>query len=494
MGFQLVIAEGKEAGKEFVFDQSSVVIGRTSECDVVLYDPGVSRKHARIFSEGERYFVEDMGSSNGTKVNGSIVKKKELSDGDAVALGPVVFNFSALEVEEPTGSNPVANQDTRIVAASDVKRPKNKPVALAPEGVEASQLSELARRSTRTMQAVSRPRSGPTNAVARPAPAAAAAPKVQLTAADRARIKRESGALMASLRIFWAEASQLTRKLVLGALGALGLGLLAFLYYLVAAPSDDRPAPPPEPQILTRKPIEESFGLGDGVVYHRPDMKILEFEYNAPVKAVVILHFQSKEIAQGEVMVSVNGADVGALPPDTLAVNERSNEIIIPPANLKKGERNKVIFDNTKNPPHSEPWRIWNVWVEINLLPELPLDELLRNAQMTFERAVVTFERRDVGAGNRYEAWKDFRTTWLMLEAYPEPKPELYILARDKVKEAQQELDRKCAQLMLEAEGGYNQKQFEAARATLEHVHEYFPANDQPCPWRAEQKRAEYGL
>jgi len=53
MGFQLVIAEGKEAGREFVFDQLSVLIGRTSECDVVLYDPGVSRKHARIFNEGE---------------------------------------------------------------------------------------------------------------------------------------------------------------------------------------------------------------------------------------------------------------------------------------------------------------------------------------------------------------------------------------------------------------------------------------------------------
>src|SRR3954470_425358 len=101
MGFQLVIAEGKETGREFVFDQASVLIGRTSECDVVLYDPGVSRKHARIFGEGEGYFVEDMGSSNGTKVNGSIIKKKLLADGDAISLGPVVFNFSATFLDEP---------------------------------------------------------------------------------------------------------------------------------------------------------------------------------------------------------------------------------------------------------------------------------------------------------------------------------------------------------------------------------------------------------
>src|SRR5687768_6634065 len=98
MGFQLTIAEGKEAGREFVFDQQSVVIGRTSECDVVLYDPGVSRKHARIFEEKDSYFVEDMGSSNGTKLNGEIVKKAKLNDGDAVTLGPVVFNFSSSEL------------------------------------------------------------------------------------------------------------------------------------------------------------------------------------------------------------------------------------------------------------------------------------------------------------------------------------------------------------------------------------------------------------
>src|SRR5690349_25133443 len=100
MAFQLVIAEGKEAGREFVFEQESVLIGRTSDCDVILYDPGVSRKHARIFSQGEAHFVEDMGSSNGTKVNGSVVKKKQLADGDNITLGPVVFNFSAKIVPE----------------------------------------------------------------------------------------------------------------------------------------------------------------------------------------------------------------------------------------------------------------------------------------------------------------------------------------------------------------------------------------------------------
>src|SRR5262245_40118275 len=127
MAFQLVIAEGKEAGREFVFEQDSVLIGRTSECDVVLYDPGVSRKHARIFSEAANYYVEDMGSSNGTKVNGAIITKKQLSDGDAISLGPVVFNFAGMQlVDENTGPMQQPGQSTRIVAASDVKRTKGK--------------------------------------------------------------------------------------------------------------------------------------------------------------------------------------------------------------------------------------------------------------------------------------------------------------------------------------------------------------------------------
>src|SRR5439155_6735553 len=131
MGFQLVIAEGKEAGREFVFEQDSVLIGRTSDCDVVLYDPGVSRKHARIFSESDGYFVEDMGSSNGTKVNGAIIKKKLLADGDAISLGPVVFNFAGLSfTEEGTDASAPAAEgteggSTRIVSASDVAGRRN---------------------------------------------------------------------------------------------------------------------------------------------------------------------------------------------------------------------------------------------------------------------------------------------------------------------------------------------------------------------------------
>ncbi|MGA9526151.1 MAG: FHA domain-containing protein, partial [Myxococcaceae bacterium] len=113
MGFQLTIAEGKEAGREFVFEQQSVAIGRSSDCDVVLYDPGVSRRHARIFEEGDAFFVEDSGSANGTRVNGELLQNRQpLQDGDTITLGPVVFEFVAMVLPETDAASPVADENT----------------------------------------------------------------------------------------------------------------------------------------------------------------------------------------------------------------------------------------------------------------------------------------------------------------------------------------------------------------------------------------------
>ena len=452
MGFHLVIVEGGEAGKEFVFDQASVVIGRTSDCDITLHDSGVSRKHARIHGGGEAYFVEDMGSSNGTNVNGSAVKKHRLADGDRIALGPVVLSFTS-----------------RLApVTSEVDTEPGQAKTVPPQA--------LARGEDTGVVKVNPPRRS-----------------IKLPAAEKARIRRESKGILGDLRIFWLEASALTRAalslLVVGA----GLGVVGLVYL---AATGGGPAAPerPEPARLSRTPIEDSFGLGPGVTWHRPDMKVFVFDFTAPLRAVVLVHFQAKDIAQGEVVVTVNGADVGAVPPDTLQSAEKSHELIVPSSVLKKGEPNQLIFDSTKNPPGNETWRIWNVWVEVAPLPEIPPDLLLIEANQKFQRAQLLFDRRDVGAENRYQAWKEYRNVWLMLEGHPEPRPELYLLARDKVREAQQELDRTCAKLLLEEETHYHHKNWKGARATLDHVKQYFPGNDQPCVFRAEQKRYEHGL
>jgi hypothetical protein len=547
MGFQLKIAEGKDAGKEFEFDQDSVLIGRTPECDVVLYDAGVSRKHCRIFSEGNRFIIEDMGSSNGTKLNGEpITKKQELADGDQLTLGPVVFVFGALaddpgvEPSTDAGAEPAADAgSTRIVSQDKVKpRIKNKGEVLKPEGAEAEpeNLDKIQRLATRALPAVrasrvtsaprlssaagaaarvssnpgvsARPTSNP-GAIERVAPSAlprrtsgtnGAVARVQpgkaggLSAAERARIKRESPGPIAKFKLFWLEAGKGVRTGIIGLGVLLALGGVAGAYWYVINQDFTGGPSGNEPSELSNKAIGDAFGVGPGVTWPRSDSKTFTWEYTAATRAVVILHFQAQGVSQGEVVVTVNGVDVGQVPADTLSSRDRPLEIMIPPNLLKKGEVNRIAFDNTKNPPAEDEWRIWNVRVEKALLPELPPDELVTKAKESYARGKMNAQRADVGARNRYEAWKSFREAWLLMEAHPDPKPDLYEETQEQMREAQKELDRTCAKLLLETEGYYNQRNYKAARDTLDHIQEYFPEFDQPCRMHSENKRSEYGF
>ncbi len=75
--------------------------GRSPANDVVLDVPEASRQHCRFFKEGSAWFVEDLGSSNGTLVNGRKVSKFELQDGDVISVGSVSIRFLDAGVEAP---------------------------------------------------------------------------------------------------------------------------------------------------------------------------------------------------------------------------------------------------------------------------------------------------------------------------------------------------------------------------------------------------------
>ena len=98
MAFELTIAEGTGRGRRFGFDGSEVSIGRDPSSDVVLSDPGVSRSHARIRRLGAAYVLLDGGSSNGTELNGAVLREPApLVAGDRIGVGPVVFEFGLRE-------------------------------------------------------------------------------------------------------------------------------------------------------------------------------------------------------------------------------------------------------------------------------------------------------------------------------------------------------------------------------------------------------------
>jgi pSer/pThr/pTyr-binding forkhead associated (FHA) protein len=80
--------------------KSEVVIGRGKECDVVLNDKKSSRKNAVIARTGNRYVIRDLGSSNGTFVNGEqVTGERELSADDVIRIGEIEFRFAASSPE-----------------------------------------------------------------------------------------------------------------------------------------------------------------------------------------------------------------------------------------------------------------------------------------------------------------------------------------------------------------------------------------------------------
>lgn len=82
-------------GSRVAIGDEPVTIGRQAECDVVLEDTNVSRRHAEIRRQGEDYVLVDLDSTNGSKVNGTRVKQQTLADGDEITLGKTLLRFEA---------------------------------------------------------------------------------------------------------------------------------------------------------------------------------------------------------------------------------------------------------------------------------------------------------------------------------------------------------------------------------------------------------------
>lgn len=83
----LLMVEGPSPGKRIFLEKPVLLIGRDEDCDVVVPDRRVSRKHASISLQGEGYILKDLGSRNGTFINGQELQgARALQDGDEIQL------------------------------------------------------------------------------------------------------------------------------------------------------------------------------------------------------------------------------------------------------------------------------------------------------------------------------------------------------------------------------------------------------------------------
>jgi hypothetical protein len=82
------------SGQRRVLDKQRSVLGRSRDVDVQIEDPNVSRRHAEIVQEGSTYWLVDLGSTNGTEVNGQRVQRVRLDDGSRFTIGETTVTFS----------------------------------------------------------------------------------------------------------------------------------------------------------------------------------------------------------------------------------------------------------------------------------------------------------------------------------------------------------------------------------------------------------------
>jgi hypothetical protein len=90
----LRVVKGLIAGKQFVVYRNPTFIGASPQCEVYLFkDPHVGRRHAAVHVRSSGYEIEDLGTGYGTTINGRLVRRARLRNGDRVQIGDTSFTF-----------------------------------------------------------------------------------------------------------------------------------------------------------------------------------------------------------------------------------------------------------------------------------------------------------------------------------------------------------------------------------------------------------------
>ncbi|MBL4685294.1 MAG: FHA domain-containing protein, partial [Nannocystaceae bacterium] len=142
----LEFEDGTSTTRRVALVNESTIVGRTSGADLRLDVDGVSRKHARISRVGQALSLVDLGSKNGTFLNGERVDVAALHHGDQIQLGPVTLRFVLAEPDGPT-----ADTTTNAVLVARLSPREHEVATHVAKGLTNPEIAEVLGVSRRTV-------------------------------------------------------------------------------------------------------------------------------------------------------------------------------------------------------------------------------------------------------------------------------------------------------------------------------------------------------
>ena len=150
----LVVVEGAGAGKTYDLKRA-LILGRQKGVDLLVDDIGASREHCKVFLQDGEWCILDLGSRNGTKVNGAKVSRQALGHGDTILIGKTAIRFDA--PEQPS-RRPAAAPPSAAPAAAGGKPPSAGAATGRPKGPGALDRERERLRAAATQKVASGPR------------------------------------------------------------------------------------------------------------------------------------------------------------------------------------------------------------------------------------------------------------------------------------------------------------------------------------------------
>ena len=120
---QLVIVDGPDEGARYEFHQKEISIGSNFSNDLILNHGDVAAQHLRIFEENTEVFLEGTGKDYAIKLNGLVVSRESLHNGDELQVGPYVFHISLIQQEIQEEVAVELEETDEPIEKSPLKRP-----------------------------------------------------------------------------------------------------------------------------------------------------------------------------------------------------------------------------------------------------------------------------------------------------------------------------------------------------------------------------------